>query len=353
MEKRHWWRVARAPGFTLVELLVVIAIIGILVALLLPAVQAAREAARRTQCSNNLKQLGLAAHNFHDTHKRFPPGYLGLGIPRSNPTEPDYYAWNPDPWSCQWLGSLVYLLPYLEQQNIHENIFMDLRVDRYGNPNPNIPKHSMPWWTEPRTWEIAQTRINSLLCPSTDAYQNQTGTAALLHQFGGRNANSGTLLLGYFAIGGGGDRIGRTNYVGVAGGLGTIPTNGWDRWRGVFGNRTKHTFANVQDGTAGTLLFGETIGGMSADGNVHQFSQSWIGSGALPTAWSLRMSDGTGGETYQQWYQFSAEHPQIVQFCYVDGSVKAIKEDVDRTVYIATSGMRDNFIVADPDALGF
>jgi prepilin-type N-terminal cleavage/methylation domain-containing protein len=88
----------RRPGFTLVELLVVIAIIGILVALLLPAVQAAREAARRMSCSNNMKQLGLALHNYHDTFKVFPPHSLAT----------NRIAWT------------VHLLPFIEQKNLHE-----------------------------------------------------------------------------------------------------------------------------------------------------------------------------------------------------------------------------------------
>ncbi|MEC8509572.1 MAG: DUF1559 domain-containing protein, partial [Planctomycetota bacterium] len=105
---------SRRSGFTLVELLVVIAIIGILVALLLPAVQMAREAARRTQCANNLKQIGLAAHNFHSTHKHMPPGYLG-----EDPLSPSFPLWR---FRAQNVGVLTFLLPFMEQQNMFDRI---------------------------------------------------------------------------------------------------------------------------------------------------------------------------------------------------------------------------------------
>ncbi len=100
----------RERGFTLVELLVVIAIIGILIALLLPAVQAAREAAKRSQCTNNLKQIGLAVHNYHDTFNGFPPGSVRFNLPGVSS------------WQTQHLSWAVRILPYLEQQAIYDQV---------------------------------------------------------------------------------------------------------------------------------------------------------------------------------------------------------------------------------------
>ncbi len=129
-------------AFTLVELLVVIAIIGILVALLLPAVQAAREAARRMQCTNRLKQLGLANHNYHDVYKCFPAMRCGTRRDSSSRTD-----------SCRYsMSGLVSLLPYYEQQQVY-----DRAKSRNFGP--------VPWSTNRGTWTV---RIPTLLCPSDE-----------------------------------------------------------------------------------------------------------------------------------------------------------------------------------------
>jgi len=98
----------RRIGFTLIELLVVIAIIAILISLLLPAVQQAREAARRTQCRNNMKQIGLALHNYHDVFNSFPPGYVAKIPNNKTSSERSMFAW----------GSLI--LPYIDQGNVYQ-----------------------------------------------------------------------------------------------------------------------------------------------------------------------------------------------------------------------------------------
>ncbi|WP_145038060.1 DUF1559 domain-containing protein [Gimesia chilikensis] len=129
-------------GFTLIELLVVIAIIAILIALLLPAVQQAREAARRSTCKNNLKQLGLAMHNYHDTHRTFPPGAVWYGI--GSAPEDGRHA----DWGTTWV---VQILPFMDQANLYNNYNMSLKA-RSANAST--------------TDSVLQAKIPSLICPS-------------------------------------------------------------------------------------------------------------------------------------------------------------------------------------------
>ena len=138
---------SRRRGFTLIELLVVIAIIAVLIALLLPAVQQAREAARRTQCKNNLKQLGLALHNYHDVHNRFPMEcYWGLKAGGA-------YL----PYHHTWLSGV---LPYIEQTALYNSI--DFKLPAWNGtvgPRPHVA-----------------TQLPALLCPSDGGLQPVTGT---------------------------------------------------------------------------------------------------------------------------------------------------------------------------------
>lgn len=141
-------------GFTLVELLVVIAIIGILVGLLLPAVQAARESARRMQCSNNLKQLGLALHNYHDAHKVFPLNMAGGGVRGGANCTSGFYSW------------LTYILPQIEQANIYNTIDFNIEMADSGTCH-NVFAASIS--ESHANAAAARSIVPTFLCPSDPA----------------------------------------------------------------------------------------------------------------------------------------------------------------------------------------
>jgi prepilin-type N-terminal cleavage/methylation domain-containing protein len=305
-------------GFTLVELLVVIAIIGILVALLLPAVQAAREAARRMQCGNNLKQIGLAAHNFNTAFNRLPPGYLGP-VPANENIGND-----------QCVGVLALLLPYLEQQAVYDQITIDLRLD----------KRAPTWIYDAGTWTTAQYRLAAFRCPSDNPYTSTEGTIYCLNTYF-KPPNKAEL--GGYVIDNpsGGSALGRTNYVGVAGGFGIIDVASTDLYRGCFHSRSDYNIADIKDGSSNTLMFGETSGGYDPNTNQRLYSQSWMGSGCMPVFPGL----GDMG-----WGQFNSHHGDIVQFCYGDGSVRTLNSSVDVAVMKSISGIREGEIVQDPSA---
>jgi len=319
----------RTEGFTLVELLVVIAIIGILIALLLPSVQAAREAARRTQCKNNMKQISLAAHNFHDTFRCFPPGILG-----SKPIGTAGLG--------QSVGAFPFILPYLELETVRDEIDINMDV-RWAPGDPGAPSDTVGWWATAKSWRIAQTRIGHLICPSANPYLNQTGTD-FGHVTYSCGPTCGSVTAWYYSIGGGGDNLGRTNYLAVAGGMGKI-NNTWDRWEGMFSNRSTTRMNAVIDGTSNTLMFGESIGGWDSNDQL-QYSSCWIGAGAMPTAWGLTPP---GTQKRPAWYQFGSMHAGIVPFGMADGSVRSVSLGIDDAPGIRyfrkLSAMKDGNVV--------
>jgi prepilin-type N-terminal cleavage/methylation domain-containing protein/prepilin-type processing-associated H-X9-DG protein len=190
-------------GFTLIELLVVIAIIGILVGLLLPAVQRVRESAARTQCQNNLKQMGLALHNYHDVSRCFPPGYCAT-LPYVDGATDTAPGW----------GWAAFLLPYLEQDNVYRQL-------NFTQPVQNSP--------------AVQTMVKVYLCPS-DIYPS--GPFALSDGFGSTICSAAP-----------------TSYVACCGSDAsdtTAPTG-----NGVFYRNSQTRIAEITDGTSETILVGE------------------------------------------------------------------------------------------------
>ena len=311
-------RTYRRPAFSLVELLVVIGIIVLLIALLLPAIQKAREAANKMSCANNLKQIGIASHHFHSDFDRLPPGYLGPSL-KNNTSFPSHL------FEGQWIGHLPMLLPYLEQ----DKLFRQIQVDWKLSAVPTNPWFWLPNTQFPNTtnYAAAFTKLKILRCPTAPDFDPQPGSGP----------NTGGTLLGVhvfnspargaFTDGWKDDYVkvpqfrflGRTNYMGVAGcGSGTHPF--YSRFEGIYTNRSQSTLGQVtvRDGTSNTLLYGETCGSAwqcPPDGK----DICWMAGGSLGTY--LGLQQGRSASTIA----FSSYHPAGVQFCFADGSVRVLR----------------------------
>ena len=275
-------------AFTLVELLVVIAIIGVLIALLLPAVQQAREAARRMQCTNHLKQLGLALHNYHDVNNSFPPA-----------GEQEHAK----------LGLFGRLLPYIEQQALYDNIRYD------GNWETNLP--------------LAETRIDGFLCPSgphimSKATAPNEANAYTTHYFG----NPGPL---------GRNPVTNTDYgrdTANEGSYGNLANEG------IF-HLGKVSFRDITDGTTNTIGLGEIsytnfrnyrawIRGtyqVSAVAYINTKNHRWPINSFNDGTQSISLNDGGYG----------SHHPGGANFSLMDGSVRFITETIDMDAYRAAA----------------
>ena len=285
---------SESKGFTLVELLVVIAIIGVLVALLLPAVQAAREAARRTQCVNNLKQIGIGLHNYHDVLGTLPPGAIWFGASTNN------------------RGSIyVHLLPFIEQQPLYNQF-------TFTQPPENESVGGVL---------LASTIIKTLICPSDD----------------NNNLLNGRAIHNYAAS------IGPTGHI-------SSPScdcsNSWNTYQlAPYGSTTSFAgpftrysttsrFADITDGLSSTIFFGEVRRGCS-----NHNSGGWAGSnngcGLTSTLVPINYDSCNPNASNPcnrpcNWtteLAFKSRHPSGANFLMGDGSVHFLPQTIDHWTY--------------------
>jgi len=319
----------RSKGFTLIELLVVIAIIAVLIALLLPAVQMAREAARRAQCTNNLKQIGLALHNYHDAHGMFPPGHINPGARQQR-----MFGGNVN------TTGFVLLLPYVDQEQL------------YNAYNQHLPSSCSGWRSVPAGTAnycgmfgpaayMANTTVTSRLlevytCPSDTPPELITYRPGTTHPYACarcRRSNylfASALLSEYSAF------YPRYN----------------SRWyQGMFGNNGAAKVSQVVDGLSNTIAVGESV---QRHASWH-YGPFWAGGKhtavygrALPY-WVASRPDQCWGHAkfflpnakcLYSWAQgrpyawvFSSKHPGGVNFLLGDGSVRFIEETIDLKVW--------------------
>ncbi|MBN2216247.1 MAG: DUF1559 domain-containing protein [Pirellulales bacterium] len=295
----------RQMGFTLVELLVVIAIIGILIALLLPAVQAAREAARRMNCGNNMKQIGLALHMHHDGHGKLPAGWSGYdGGEHASKGNPGWC------WATRILG-------YLEQHSLFDSLAVEQRAV-----------------TDPANAGFIQTRLSAFRCPSDP----REDAAADL-------AGHKVEVSNYVGVWGGRYEVSSGNYENLLQRMQATASTGQTLGNGVFYHNSEVSFRDMSDGQSHTLVVGERGAKILPDDNVFYFS-TWAGViGADSEYWAARVvgtgvylpnAEGSTGGSCDDYRQgFSSYHPGGAHFVLGDGSVRLVEDEVDAVVFNA------------------
>jgi prepilin-type N-terminal cleavage/methylation domain-containing protein/prepilin-type processing-associated H-X9-DG protein len=302
----------RARGFTLIELLVVISIIGLLFALLLPALQVSREQARRSSCANNLKQIGLAFASYHEAHGGFPPGYITLW------DQFNKYEFGPG-WG--W-GAMI--LPHLEQQNLSNSITYERTIN------------------DPANATVRFTTLSVYTCPTDNAPKTWTATVGSSWFAAGVLYNVQDPICD----------VASSNYVGMFG----ISEPGVDG-EGVLSRNTSVSVREITDGTSSTLLAGERCTNLIAGrGNA-----TWTGSVPNGVLWSCvpdpfdpdggvcRKEDGSGmtlghtgeghgpGDPYAEVNQFVSRHSKGAYFTYCDGHVGYLRNEMNYQTYKALS----------------
>ena len=317
-------RIRKRIGFTLIELLVVIAIIAILIALLLPAVQQAREAARRTQCKNNLKQIGLALHNYHDVHSRFPPGSFWNAVNAGA--------------TYQQGSMLTHILPYLEQSTIFNQIPFN------NPPGGDINNTVMPNGSLMRV----SVNVPAYICPSDTAGSNFNGLSTVQNYAGSKGAsNAGSptggnpagtppcadAFLSYNKPGGGAN--------GVAGPF--------------YRNNQCDSMRDITDGLSNTIFVGEVRPECS-----NHMRQGWLasnnGQGMASTLYPINLNTcndavSSGCNWSNNWtneFGYRSRHVGGAQFLFGDGAVRFLSENIDHESYNRLGGKADGLVVEVP-----
>lgn len=315
-------RTIKHRGFTLVELLVVIAIIGVLVSLLLPAVQAARESGRRAQCSNNMRQLALAVHNFHNNRNRLPNNGSNLAPGTTGGTG---IGTNEKSWS--WIARV---LPFIEQQTIYDRGQIDTASLRYD-----------PLDTTKRPNPVIVMNIPTVLCPSDSALSGSPSyTRSNNWVFGDSDPTKIPIALAnYKGVSGANWCWGSYPYTSAIGTCDCFYADGLGRADGVFFRTDMNfrlAFNHITDGLSNTFMIGEDIPEYNA-------WCSWPYANHASGVCAIPPNVNKDGKKYGKaanesgvWaevFSFRSRHPGGLQFALADGSVRFVSETIDLQTY--------------------